>query len=176
MKIKQDYIRKNRYSRPGRIMSEVKGIVIHGTACPRATAQNVRDYFDRLADEKKRYASSQYVVGKAGEVIQCMPSNEVAWHCGSKTYTDLKKQYLGRGNPNYCTIGIELCHEKHDGEFTDATLESAAELVRYLRELFVIGTRGKKVWQHKQVVGWKNCPLWLVNHPDEWHKFLDKCI
>ena len=176
MEIKQDYIRKNRYSRPGRIIKTVKGIVIHGTACPRATAQNIRDYFDRLADEKKRYASSQYVVGLEGEIIECMPANEVAYHCGSKTYTDLKKQYLGHGNPNYCTIGIELCHMKHDGVFNDKTLESAAELVRYLRELFNIGTRGKKIWQHKQVVGWKSCPLSFVNNTDKWHEFLDMCI
>ena len=157
-------------------MTEVKGIVIHGTACPRATAKNVRDYFDRLADEKKRYASSQYVVGIEGEIIECMPANEVAYHCGSKTYTPLKKQYLGRGNPNYCTTGIELCHEKHDGLFTEATLESAAELVKYLRILFNMGTRGKKIWQHQQVVGWKNCPLSMVNNPDIWNDFLDRCI
>ena len=154
----------------------MRGIVIHGTACPRATAKNVRDYFDRLADEKKRYASAQYIVGIGGEVIECMPANEVAYHCGSKTYTDAKKIYLGRGNPNYCTIGIELCHSKHDGKFTKETLDAAGKLVRYLRAIFGIGTRGKKVWQHKEVVGWKDCPVYFVNNPDEWNEFLDLCI
>ena len=157
-------------------MDRVNGIIIHGTACPSATAQNIRDYFDRLADEKKRFASSQYVIGLEGEIIECMPANEVAWHCGSKTYTELKKQYLGRGNPNYCTIGIELCHAKNDGKFNHATLECAAKLVKYLREIFLIGNRGKRILTHKEVVGWKDCPTFFVNHPDEWLKFLDMCI
>ena len=174
MEIKQDYIPKNKYSRPGKTMKTVKGIVVHGTACPRATAKNIRDYFANTGPNQKRYASSQFVIGLEGEIIEIMPANEVAYHVGSRTYTHAKREYLGKGNPNYCTIGIELCHEKADGKFNQKTLDSCIQLIKYLKNIYRLPSRGKTIWQHKQVVGWKDCPFSLVYASEKWNDLVNQ--
>lgn len=63
--------------------------------------------------------------------------------------------------PNYHTIGIELCHIDGEGHFTEACLESAAQLVAYLctaHGLWILD-----VTTHQNIVGNKRCPaLWAA--------------
>ena len=81
--VKQDFIRKNIFSRPDVGRQKVDKIVIHYVANPGSTAKNNRDYFDSLADQDPQKsgssASSHFVVGLEGEVIQCIPVNEIAY-------------------------------------------------------------------------------------------------
>ena len=46
-------------------------------------------------------ASAHLVIGRAGEVVQLVPFNIVAWHAG-------RSRYAGRSGLNYCSLGIEL--------------------------------------------------------------------
>ena len=81
--VEQDFIRKNIFSRPDVGRQKVDKIVIHYVANPGSTAKNNRDYFDSLADQDPQKsgssASSHFVVGLEGEVIQCIPVNEIAY-------------------------------------------------------------------------------------------------
>lgn len=64
----------NDYSRPGLAMNEVKGIVIHYTANPGSTAIQNRNYFEGLKDSHETMASSHFIVGLDGEIVQCIPT------------------------------------------------------------------------------------------------------
>ena len=70
----------NEYSRPGLSTNEITGIVIHYTANPGSTAMENRDYFEGLKDSHITQASSNFVVGLDGEIVQCVPTWEVAIH------------------------------------------------------------------------------------------------
>ena len=69
----------NAYSRPGINTDTITGIVIHYTANPGSTAQENRDYFNSLQYTQETEASSNFVIGLDGEIIQCVPTWEVAY-------------------------------------------------------------------------------------------------
>lgn len=46
-------------------------------------------------------ASAHLVIGRAGEVVQLVAFNIVAWHAG-------RSRYAGRSELNHCSLGIEL--------------------------------------------------------------------
>ena len=78
----------NEYSRPGIATNKITGIVVHYTANPGATAMNNRDYFEGLKDSHITKASSNFVVGLEGEIVQCVPT----WETGifnKKTYQSM---------------------------------------------------------------------------------------
>lgn len=60
----------NEYSRPCIPSDGVRGIVIHYVGNPGSSAQSNRDYFEGLKDSGETYASSNFIVGLEGEVIQ----------------------------------------------------------------------------------------------------------
>lgn len=94
----------NEYSRPGIESDGITGIVIHYTANPGSTAQENRDYFEGLKDTHETSASSNFVVGLEGEIIQCVPTWEVAYASNER---------------NKDTISIECCHPDETGKFTE---------------------------------------------------------
>lgn len=57
-------------------------LTIHSTGNPCSTARNERDWLDN--PHNTRQASWHYVVGD-GVVIQAIPDQEEAWHCGEET-------------------------------------------------------------------------------------------
>ena len=69
----------NPYSRPGTEIEKINGIVVHYTANPGSTAQENRDYFNGLKDSHETEASSNFIVGLEGEIIQCVPTWEIAY-------------------------------------------------------------------------------------------------
>ena len=140
-------------SRPGVPLEGVNAIVIHYTANPGSTAQQNRNYFASLADSGETSASSHFVIGLEGEIIQCVPLDE--------------KSYCSN-NRNSDTISIECCHPDASGAFTDATMQSLIWLTRYLAEGYGLDSDG--VIRHYDVTG-KLCPLYFVEHEDEWESF-----
>lgn len=99
-------------------------IVVHDTKSPGVNdAGGIAHYFSLKSAE----VSAHYVIGKDGEVIQCVPDAKRAWHAGPS-------HYKGRKKVNDFSIGIELVNDEtgHD-PFTDeqyATLVAlAADLV-----------------------------------------------
>lgn len=143
----------NPYSRPGIQSDGITGIVIHYTANPGSTAQENRDYFNGLQYSHETSASSNFIVGLDGEIIQCVPTWEVAYASNDR---------------NYDTVSIEVCHPDESGRFTDATYRSLVQLTAWLCVKF--GLTSDDVIRHYDVTG-KNCPKYFVEHEDEWELF-----
>ena len=145
----------NKYSRPGEKQNKIEYIVVHyvGNANTKAIAN--RNYFNNLAKTHTTYASSHYIVGLEGEIIMCIPEDEVAFHSGSYSM-------------NRKSIGIETCHPDWSGKFNDRTYDALAGLVAELCRKYNLGI--DRVIRHYDVTG-KNCPKYYVEHSDEWEKF-----
>jgi N-acetylmuramoyl-L-alanine amidase len=104
----------NPFSRPGKQLNTVKGIVIHYVDNPGSTAMQNRTYWASLKNQslnksKAVFASADFIVGLDGEIIQTIPLNEMAYHVGANFYTPEAITSLGP-YPNNCTIGVELTH------------------------------------------------------------------
>jgi len=144
----------NEYSRPGISLKSVDGIVIHYTANPGASAQSNRDYFEGLKDSHETKASSHFIIGIEGEIIQCIPSDEISYASNER---------------NKDSLAIECCHPEESGEFTPDTYQSLVELTGWLCERF--GLTSKDVIRHYDITG-KACPKYYVDHEESWDEFL----
>lgn len=143
----------NPYSRPGRALQKVNGIVVHYTANPGTDAMANRDYFEGLAQSHATKASSHFIIGLDGKIVQCIPTSEISYASNSR---------------NNDTISIECCHPDDSGKFTEATYQSLIRLTAYLMGRFNLST--DDVIRHYDVTG-KNCPKYFVEHPDAWEQF-----
>ena len=143
----------NPYSRPGTETEEITGIVVHYTANPGSTAQNNRDYFNGLKDSHETEASSNFIVGLDGEIIQCVPTWEMAYASNSR---------------NIDTVSIECCHPDETGKFTDETYRSLVQLTAWLCVKFNLTQ--DQVIRHYDVTG-KNCPKYFVENKEAWDQF-----
>lgn len=144
----------NPYSRPGDALNQVNGVVVHWTANPGTTAQQNRSYFENLKDTHETSASSHFVIGIEGELIQCIPCNEIAYASNER---------------NEDTISIECCIQDDTGRFTQATYDTLVHLVAWLRCRYDLKT--EDVIRHYDVTG-KDCPKYFVDHEDAWEQFL----
>ena len=111
----------NPYSRPGTKTDRIKGIVVHYTANPGATAMANRNYFEGLKDSHATRSSSNFIVGLEGEIIQCVPTWEVAYASNDR---------------NHDTVSIECCHPDESGEIYGRYLSlGSADLCLALSEI-----------------------------------------
>lgn len=151
--INVELLTPNEWSRPQIALQQINGIVIHYTANPGSTAQQNHDYFEGLKDSQSTKASSHFIIGLDGEVIQCIPSSEWAY---------------ASNNRNSDTLSIECCHPDESGQFTDATYQSLVQLTGWLCHRF--GLSSEDVIRHYDVTG-KDCPKYFVEHEDAWVQF-----
>jgi N-acetylmuramoyl-L-alanine amidase CwlA len=133
-----------------------------------STAIANRNFFESRKNGQNDYGSAHYVVGLQGEIIRCLPDEEMAYHVGSKTYTQEALNKLS-SYPNDCTVGIEMCHIDWDGRFAPETYTATVELAATLLHKFELNETN--LWTHWGIVGWKDCPRWFVNHPSDWGRF-----
>jgi len=150
-----DLLPVNEYSRPGTELNRVNGIVVHYVGNPGTTAQNNRDYFAGLAQTGETSASSHFVIGLEGEVIQCVPLDEIAY-CSNHRNED--------------TISIECCHPDGGGQFTPETYDALVRLTAFLADYYGLGQ--EQIIRHYDVTG-KLCPLYYVEHEEAWAQFRD---
>lgn len=155
LSIQHSFLTVNPYSRSGDPLGRIKGIVIHYTANPSSTAKNNRDYFENLKDKHTASVSSHFIVGLKGEIIQCIPLNEIAY---------------ASNNRNKDTISIETCHPDDTGKFNDSTYQSLQKLVQALMKTYHLDK--EDVIRHYDVTG-KNCPKYFVENEDAWQDFLN---
>lgn len=148
-----DLLTPNEYSRPETKTSRIRNIVIHYTANPGATAKQNRDYFEGLKDTHLTKASSHFIVGLEGEIIQCIPTWEVAYASNDR---------------NYDTVSIECCHPDETGKFNQATYDSMVRLSAWLCLKFDLTE--KDLIRHYDITG-KICPKYFVNYPEKWTEF-----
>lgn len=147
------YLPVNPYSRPGTKRREVRNIVVHYVANPKTTARENRNYFASMAEEsaeERRSVSSHFIIGLEGEILCCVPVQEVA-------YANYPR--------NEDTISIECCHPDDSGKFTRETEDSLIKLVSWLCQS--LDLKASDVIRHYDVSG-KNCPKYYVEHEDAW--------
>lgn len=148
-----DLLTVNEYSRCGRELKKVNGIVIHYTANPGSTAKDNRDYFENLKNTHATMASSHFVIGLEGEIVQCIPSWEISYASNER---------------NKDTISIECCHPDESGVFTKETYLSMVNLTAWLCNKF--GLTSEDVIRHYDVTG-KICPKYFVEDEKAWAEF-----
>lgn len=153
--VEEMFLTPNSYSRPQTPLYEVKNIVVHYTGNPGSTGLANRNYFENLKTKKTTSASSHYVIGLEGEIIQCLPLNEISYATNQR---------------NNDTISIETCHPDATGKFNDETYQSLVSLVANLVKEYDL--KVDDIIRHYDVTE-KKCPLYFVDHPDEWEAFKD---
>lgn len=145
----QDFLDMNQCSRSGKKRTKVNNIVIHYVANKGSTAKNNRDFFNNL-EANDRCVSAHYVVGLEGEIIQCIPLDEIA---------------NANAPRNEDTVSIEVCHPDTTGEFSDITKESLYRLTAWL--CGELGLTEEDIIRHFDITG-KNCPKFYVEDEDAW--------
>lgn len=148
----------NEYSRPAMALEQVNGIVIHYTANPGTTAIQNRSYFENLAETHETKASSHFVIGLEGEIVQCIPCNEISYASNDR---------------NFDTISIECCIEDETGKFNGNTYNSLIKLTTWLMGRYDLSS--EDVIRHYDVTG-KNCPKYYVEHEEAWDTFKDDLL
>lgn len=173
IEIIDDLLSTNEYSRPGKRLSGVNGIVIHYVGNAMTSAKANRDYFESLKTQKNgaRYASAHYIVGLTGEIIRCIPETEIAYHAGASSYVAGIQDKLG-SCPNSWTLGIEMCHINSRGDYRKETWESAVMLTGQLLRKYKLTS--SRLFRHYDVTG-KDCPRAMVKSELLWKKFKDEC-
>ena len=152
--VEQDYLTVNEWSRPGMELEHINGVVIHYVGNPGTTARANRNYFESLSSGVEgTYASSHFVVGLEGEVIQCVPLTEVAYASNTR---------------NGDTVSIEVCHPDETGAFSPVTYDRVVELTAWLCREFKLDPE-TDVIRHYDVTG-KECPKYYVENPEAWEQ------
>lgn len=149
----QQFLTINEYSRPGTPLEQINGIVIHYTGNPGTTAQQNRSFFESLAETQERKASSHFIVGLSGEIIMCVPLEEIAYASNER---------------NMDTISIECCIDNEEGHFSEKTYKSLVELTAWLVGKYDLGI--DDVIRHYDISG-KECPKYFVEHESAWEDF-----
>lgn len=149
MTITDSLIPKNKYNRPG-TKSTPKRICVHYTGDCGATAAQLAKYWQNVAagvfkDKSWSWTSAQYIVGLDGEIVRCVPDNEIAY---------------AAANQNADTIHIEVCYKQKSGAFEEKSIAALRELVGYLMDKYSIPVR--KVVRHYDLTG-KQCPAYYVD-------------
>ena len=147
------FLDPNPFSRPQLALKKVHAIVVHYTANPGVDAVANRNYFNNLPKanerkQKKTYASSHFVIGLDGTIVQCIPLEEMAYASNDR---------------NSDTVSIECCHKKENGKFTAQTQAALIQLCTYLCIKFDLTE--ENLIRHYDVTG-KICPKYFVEHPD----------
>ena len=174
----------NKYSRPGRRLDARQGLIYHYVGIRNQRPPAVYDYFEKGCPHGGHYSSAHYCIDIDGHVFRYVPDDEAAYHCGTentdpksqKIYTDWARQRFPRytanpagTSPNLVALGIELCFIGAQGEFTEATVNSAAELGAFLCAKYGIAV--ENIGTHHHVVGWKECPLYWAKYPAAFEDF-----
>lgn len=154
MEITKNLLTKSKYCRSGEKQNKIQYIVIHWVGNPNTSALANRNYFNNLSKTHTTTASAHYIIGLKGEIIQCIPDEEVAFHAGSRSM-------------NRKSIGIEDCHPDWKGKFNSKTYNSLVELVASLMKKYKIDIN--HVIRHYDVTK-KTCPRYYVEHKDAWEQ------
>ena len=153
MNIVTNLLDKNKYSRPGTKRSKTTKIAWHYVGNAGSSAKANRNYFNN-APNHKTYASSHYIIGLQGEIIYCVPEDEIAYTTNSA---------------NSYSIGIEMCHPDSTGKFNTLTYNSAVELGVDLAKRYKLNPLNDFI-RHYDITK-KCCPKYWVDNVSAWNKF-----
>lgn len=147
---KQILLPSNKYSLKSPFTMVAEYITVHNTAND-ASAANEVAYHNRNDNE-----ISYHVAIDDKEVIQCIPFNRNAWHCGD-----------GQGAGNRKSIGVEICYSKSGGPRYVAAEENAVQYIASLLKQFGWGVECIK--KHQDWSG-KYCPHRILDEK-RWGSF-----
>ena len=154
--VTRELLTVNQWSRPGTPREKIDGVVIHYVGNPGTSAEANRNYFESLSSGADGvYASSHFIVGLEGEVLECVPLTEIAYASNSR---------------NQDTVSIEVCHPDETGEFSTVTYDRVVELTAWLCREFHLDPE-TDVIRHYDVTG-KDCPRYYVENPEAWERLL----
>jgi hypothetical protein len=148
----EDFLTLNEYSRPGDALTEVNSIFVHYTANEGTSAVQNRSYFEQLKDTHERSASAHFIIDYSGEIIQCIPLDEIAYAVKTR---------------NMDSISIECCYTSDDGSFTKETYNSLIKLLKWLTDAYNLDT--DDILRHYDCGG-KKCPIYYTDNPKEWEQ------
>ncbi|WP_300843502.1 peptidoglycan recognition family protein [uncultured Acetatifactor sp.] len=148
----EDFLTPNEYSRPGEPLESVKNIFVHYTANPGTSAAQNRSYFEWQKDTHEASVSAHFIIGYEGEIIQCVPLDEIAYAVMTR---------------NYDSVSIECCYLAEDGSFTQETYDSLISLLAWLTDIY--GLDAEDILRHYDCGG-KKCPLYYTEHEDAWEQ------
>lgn len=122
-------------------------IILHYIGNPGTSAAANANYFANVNSQ----VSVHYIVDDSN-IIEIIPPT-------MKSYGTNSKEHNEKG------IQIEMCHPDATGKISEATLANTVWLCRELMGAFGI----TNIIRHYDVSG-KKCPLWYVDHPEEWEE------
>lgn len=148
--IRKHVVKKTGYCRTGIKANHIESITVHntGNASRGANADAHQRYLQNLENSGGTYLGYHYVVDDT-QVIECLPLDEVSYHCG-----------VPKGN--YSSISIEIC-ENSDGNYEKAE----ANAIKLIRKL-LIEYGPILITSHYNWSG-KNCPHKIL---PRWNEFL----
>lgn len=150
---KQNLLASKKYSIKAPFAMQAQYITVHNTAND-APAENEISYMLNNNNEV-----SYHVAVDDKEVIQAIPFNRNAWHCGD-----------GQGTGNMKTIGVEICYSKSGGARYMAAEENAVQYIASLLKQFGWGI--ERVKKHQDWSG-KYCPHRILSEK-RWDSFLKR--
>ena len=183
MKLTDDFLPVGCKARIGTALDVVLALVVHYPGKPNQRAKEVRDYW--AGSDNKESASAHAVIDLDGSILQTLPWYEYAAAVGStqvdqasgRIYTDQAREVFGNyasnplhKSPNRVSISVEFCHVDNLGTMTPETLAAAVELFAMLAKKYSLNPR-TRILRHWDVVGWKKCPLWFVEHTNDFITF-----
>ena len=148
----ENFLTPNEYSRPGEPLPEVKDVFVHYTANPGTSAAQNRSYFEQQKDVHMASVSAHFIIGYEGEIIQCVPLDEIAYAVASR---------------NYDSVSIECCYTAQDGSFTKETYDSLISLLAWLTDVYDLDT--SHILRHYDCGG-KKCPIYYTENEDKWEQ------
>ena len=165
----QDLIPVDGEHRPGLAINKIQHVVIHYVGNTLSSAKDNRDYFAIPPDSSAydgRQVSSHFIIGLYGEIIQCVPLNEVAYAQGVAADS-------GRPNHNWDSISIENSHYNDAGEFTSMTEDSLVKLTAWLLESYGLPANTDTILRHYDCSG-KACPKDWADNPAKYEAFVKR--
>lgn len=130
------------HNRPRTKRTRTTAIAVHYVGNAGSSAIGNRNYFQTTSTS----VSSHYIIGLEGEIIRCIPEDEVSW-CTNQA--------------NSYTISIECCHPHEDGIFNDKTYKSLVELCADICKRWKLNPLKGGIIRHFDVTG-KVCPRGFV--------------
>lgn len=152
---KQILLSSSKYSIKSPFKMEPKYITVHNTANDASAANEIA--FHNRNDNQVSY----HVAIDDKEVIQCIPFDRNAWHCGDSG---------GLKSGNRTSIGIEICYSKSGGERYKQAEENAVQYIAKLLKQFGWGI--DRVKKHQDWSG-KYCPHRILSE-NRWNSFLKR--
>ena len=181
--IVQQLLTVSPWNRPGIQLVDVRGIVLHWTADPRATARDMRNFFENLKTTHFEVASAHFGISQNGEIIQMVPipsklgatDGEVSYTSGWYCYSDVVNKKLGGADLHRHIISIEVCPIDSAGNYSPETMAAQTYLSAWLLDRFALTT--EDLYRHYDMCGEdgihapKDCPKLFVDYPQKWEQF-----